>query len=103
MATGHRQRGLGWTYTATCVQTLATDVDPSTCCYLLPLGVDPITTRPGTSLFHDADVGEGGRRTGDRLGGDPTSDRPERPRPDPVIETLRVHLINVDFTNPLTS
>jgi Tfp pilus assembly protein PilE len=100
--------GLGWTYTGTpVVQTLATDVDPSHLLFTYyPLGVDPITT-PGGNLAvpMTQTLGKGAGGTGliDSVEINLWTD-PNGLGQTPVIEdTTTVHLINVDFTNPLTS
>ena len=100
--------GLGWTYTGTpVVQTLATDVDPSHVLFsYYPQGVDPITTPGGklavpmTQTLGDA---AGGTGLIDSVEIDLWTD-PNGVGQTPVIEnTTTVHLINVDFTNPLPS
>jgi Tfp pilus assembly protein PilW len=100
--------GSGWTYTSPGVaQTLATDVDESHVLFsYYAQGVDPITDPAGNLAVPMS------QSLGDATGGTGVIDAvvidlwmdPNGAGHSPYVEvTTTVHLINVDFTNPLPS
>ena len=102
--------GAGWTYPAAgAVQTLATDVDGSRTLFsYYAEGVDPLTD-PGDTLSVDPPMTQalvkapGGTGLIDAVVIDLWLD-PNGTGQAPIVEvTTTVHLINVDFTNPLPS
>lgn len=102
--------GAGWTYSGSgTAETLATDVDPSHVLFsYYPQGVDPLTD-PGGNLpvippmTQTLGKAAGGTGLIDSVVIDLWMD-PNGAGKAPVVEdTTTVHLINVDFTNPLPS